>query len=203
MAASPVNNPSSNQPNLQETPQSVPRGRMRHRRYDMQGGRDVVDRDRVMNIAEAGRQFGQQGSTRCRLGLSLAQNLPRTVAVILLLARLHRLLATGLPVRQETGKQSALAATSPEREHEHRQHRGEAGGIGDRGLHGMPGRILCQIRLISDERCSKFIPPTLKIQCRLARKSPTACRKGPANPTSRTKAPESGRRLVVHRQACR
>lgn len=112
-AASPVNNPSSNQPNLQKTPQSVPRRRVRHGWHRMQRSRDTMDRDRGKNIVESSGRFRHQGSTGYRLNLSFAQNLTRTVAVILLVARLHRLFATGLPVRKETSHQRPLAATGP------------------------------------------------------------------------------------------
>ena len=71
-AASPVNNPSSNQPNLQKTPQSLPRRRMRHRRHDMQRRRDAKDRDSVKNIVESRGRFRHQGSTGYRFNLSLA-----------------------------------------------------------------------------------------------------------------------------------
>ncbi len=158
-AASPVNNPSSNQPNLQKTPQSLPRRRVRHRRHDMQRRRDTTDRDRRKNIVKSRGRFRHQRWAGYRLNLSLAQNLTCTVAVILLLAWLHRLLATGLPVRQETGNQRPLAATSPQGEHGHSYHRGEAGRIWGRDFQG----VSYQFRPIRQGDCSKFIPKSLPI----------------------------------------
>ena len=123
-AASPVNNPASNQPDLEKAPRDARRRRVGHRWQGSQERRGTRDKIRLENIAEIRRRFRQRRQTGNPIDFPLGENLPRAMAVVLLT---DRLLAATFSVRQQTGNQSALTAARTDPEHEHGQHRGEAG----------------------------------------------------------------------------
>ena len=120
--------PKSNQPDLQPTPHCT--------RRRVGGGGEIggrawrgMNNERFHPRPSRGDQGGgERGDGDC-IRLALRQNLPGAPAVIFM-RRLGFFRAAGVLGPNQLGQKRSLAAASPQTEHQHGQHRGEATEVG-------------------------------------------------------------------------